>query len=301
MRDISEKFSTLRVATARATLRLAPATVQRLAAGDLPKGDALGLARVAAVQAAKNTAQLIPYCHPLLLDHVAVDFNLGADRVDVQVTVKAVHRTGVEMEALTGATLAALTLYDMTKMLDEHMEITGVTLLEKRGGKSDHPGRAGGRQAAVLVISDSVAEGRAADRSGALLAERLGAAGFEVVRSEVCADEPAAIEARLIEYADRLRVDVVLTTGGTGLGPRDHTPEATAKVIERDLGGVIAALQSHGRQRIPTAMLSRARAGVRGRTMIVNLPGSPRACEQSLPSLLAVLPHAFEMIEGGGH
>jgi len=137
MWDVSGKGWTERSARARAVLTTAPETIVRLRAGDLPKGDPLPVARVAGVQAAKNTPNIIPYCHPLPLDKVAVEFEVLDNSIIVTTTVKATYKTGVEMEALTAAAAAALTIYDMLKMLDPGMVISHVGLLEKRGGKSD--------------------------------------------------------------------------------------------------------------------------------------------------------------------
>ena len=137
MWDVSNKGWTDRIARARAVLRASPETIARLRSGDLPKGDPLPVARVAAVQAAKNTPGIIPYCHPLPLDKVGVEFEVLDDAIVVTTEVKATYKTGVEMEALTAAAVAALTIYDMLKMIDMGMRIEEVCLLEKRGGKSD--------------------------------------------------------------------------------------------------------------------------------------------------------------------
>src|SRR5271170_5838284 len=121
MRDISHKPTTLRTAVAKSTLKMSPATIELVKQNKVPKGDPLPVARVAAIQAAKNTSQIIPFCHPLPVTHVNVEFKIDQDAIDILVTVKAIYQTGVEMEALTAASVAALTTYDMTKMLDDHM------------------------------------------------------------------------------------------------------------------------------------------------------------------------------------
>ena len=131
MRDISRKSNSLRTACAEAVLRMAPATLVLVRKGGVPKGDPLPVAKVAAIQAAKQTSRIIPYCHPLPVDFVGVEFTLGEETITARVEVKAIYKTGVEMEALTGASVAALTLYDMLKMLDSTLEIIGVRLLAK--------------------------------------------------------------------------------------------------------------------------------------------------------------------------
>ncbi len=137
MKDISGKQVTRRQAIATARLEAAAATIKMLKNGKLPKGDPIPVAKVAAIQAAKNTSQIIPYCHPLQLEHVKVDFKIGAKTIDITVTTDAIYKTGVEMEALTAASIAALTLYDMMKGVDPLMVISNIALQKKTGGKSD--------------------------------------------------------------------------------------------------------------------------------------------------------------------
>ena len=136
MVDTSAKPVTVREAVARGRVRMAPSTLARLRAGDVPKGDVWAAARLAGIMAAKETGRLIPLCHPLPLDSVAVDFRLGEEAVEIQATVRTAARTGVEMEALTAVTVAALTLIDMCKALDRGLVIEAVRLVEKRGGRS---------------------------------------------------------------------------------------------------------------------------------------------------------------------
>ena len=136
MVDVSDKAPTLRAATAAGTVRMLPSTVEAIRTGGVPKGDVLAVAQVAGIMAAKRTGELVPMCHPLMLTGVDVRFTLRDDAVDIEATVKCRGETGVEMEALTAVSAAALTIYDMCKALERGMEITDVRLLEKTGGKS---------------------------------------------------------------------------------------------------------------------------------------------------------------------
>jgi cyclic pyranopterin phosphate synthase len=137
MVDVTAKPATDRRAVAEAVVRMSPETAAAVARGDAPKGDVIGTARIAGIQGAKRTAELIPLCHPLMLAKVAVDLvPAPPDAVEVEATVKLVGRTGVEMEALTAASIAALTVYDMVKGLEKGVEIAEVVLLEKTGGRS---------------------------------------------------------------------------------------------------------------------------------------------------------------------
>lgn len=137
MWDVSGKENTARTATAQAVLRAKKETLRAINEGTVPKGDPLSVAKIAAVQAAKNTPSIVPYCHPLPLTHVGVEFKLDEDCIEIYVTTKTNYKTGVEMEALTAASAAALTLYDMLKQIDMGMVIESIKLLEKTGGKSD--------------------------------------------------------------------------------------------------------------------------------------------------------------------
>jgi len=138
MVDVQEKPETHRWAIAAACVRMPPALVARIAEGSMQKGDVLAAARIAGIMAAKKTAELIPLCHPVRLCAVAVEFALGPDRIDVRARASALDRTGVEMEALTAASIAALTIYDMCKSSDRSLVIEFVRLEEKDGGKSGH-------------------------------------------------------------------------------------------------------------------------------------------------------------------
>ena len=154
---------------------------------------------------------------------------------------------------------------------------------------------------AILTISDSCSKGRREDISGQTIKSMLGAGRFEICGYEVTADRQRSIESRLKHFVDEVKADVVLTTGGTGLGPRDVTPEATAAVCEKMVPGITEAMRQQGLRKTKTAMLSRAAAGIRGSTLIINLPGSPKAVRESLEVILDVLPHAKDMLLGKGH
>jgi len=154
---------------------------------------------------------------------------------------------------------------------------------------------------AILTVSDSVAGGRIEDRSGQSLVERCRELGWKIVASAVRPDERAQIEAFLKETADSNDADLILTTGGTGFGPRDVTPEATAAVMDRLIPGLPEHMRAAGAEKTRWALLSRSVAGIRGKTMIVNLPGSPRGAVESLDAIVDLLPHAVAVLHGARH
>lgn len=153
---------------------------------------------------------------------------------------------------------------------------------------------------AILTVSDKGSRGERKDTSGPAIKEMLGPLGAEIVCAEIVPDEREAIAAKLRHYADVLKCDLVLTTGGTGFSPRDVTPEATLDVTERPVPGIPEAMRAAGLAKTPLAMISRAAAGIRKRTLIINLPGSPRAVRENLETILPVLPHALEILSGQG-
>lgn len=300
MKDVSPKTNTLRTARASSSLYCLPETIAALRSGNVPKADPLGVAKVAAIQAAKNTSLLVPYCHQVPLDFVDVEAEVKDSSVHFFTEVKAVWKTGVEMEALVAASTAALTLYDMLKPIDDNMEIGSIRLSEKKGGKSDLVIKNAERiKAGILVISDRVSEGIRQDLSGKAIKERLESIRVPVVDFAIVPDEQKQIEESLLRLCDV--VDLVLTTGGTGVGPRDVTPEATSSVVQRTLPGVEEFMRSHGQERTRFAMLGRGIAGVRGKTIVVNLPGSVGGVSDALDILLPWLFHAFEILRGESH
>jgi molybdenum cofactor synthesis domain-containing protein len=153
----------------------------------------------------------------------------------------------------------------------------------------------------ILTISDSVSAGKSEDASGPAVMARCRDLGWKIASSAVRADDRAAIEQFLKEASDSGDTDIILTTGGTGLGPRDITPEATAAVIDRPIPGFAEHMRSAGAKNFPRAILSRAIAGIRAQAIIINLPGSPKGAVESLDAIADLLPHAISILHGARH
>ena len=154
---------------------------------------------------------------------------------------------------------------------------------------------------AILTVSDSCSQGEREDISGQTIKDMLPEGSFEICRKKIVADEHEKIVNELKHFSDKADIDVVFTTGGTGLGPRDVTPEATASVCERIIPGLGEMMRAEGLKKTKNAILSRGIAGICNKTLVINLPGSPRGVKESLEIILDVLPHAVEMMHGGGH
>lgn len=302
MFNVSNKPDTYREAVSLAILKVNPSTISLIKKGKSPKGDIIEAAKISATMGAKRTWDLIPYCHPIPIDQVLVEVFLRQDSIEIAVEVKSVWKTGVEMESLTGACIGALTIYDMLKPVDDTLSIGSVRLLSKSGGIKDFHEHGNKKiKAAVLVISDSVASGKRIDKSGKAIVDKLLKGGVEVIEYKILPDDIHLIEHHLKEFCDDSRADLILTSGGTGLGPRDVTPEATYKVLEKEVIGISETTRAYGQRRLPLSMLSRGLSGVRGKTLIINLPGSVRAVSESMDSLFPGILHAFRMLEGHGH
>lgn len=298
MVDITHKPTTLREATATALVSVSdPATITALREKRVPKGDVLESARVAALFGVKKTHELIPDCHPLPIEHAACTFAVGEQDITVTMLVRTIYRTGVEVEAMHGASVAALTIYDMLKPIDKGVSIGSIRLQEKKGGKSDWKDRfETPLKAAVLVISDGVASGKKEDKAGVAIEEGLKGLGISTAIRAVVADEPDEIAAMVKAWAGE-GLDLILTTGGTGLSPRDRTPEAIAPLLDREVPGIMEAARSYGQERMPWAMMSRGVAGMVGRTLVITLPGSTRGAQETMDALFPFLLHVVKVQE----
>lgn len=298
MIDITHKPTTLREATATALVTVSdPATIASVREKRVPKGDVLESARVAALLGVKKTHELIPDCHPLPIEHAEVRFDVDGQEILVTMRVRTIYRTGVEVEAMHGASIAALTIYDMLKPIDKGVAIGGIRLVEKKGGKSDWKDRFEVPvKAAVLVISDGVASGKKEDKAGVSIVERLERLNVGMLQRSVVADEPEAIAQQVRAWADQ-GMDLILTTGGTGLSLRDRTPEAIAPLLDREVPGIMEAARSYGQERMPWAMMSRGIAGMIGRTLVITLPGSTRGAQETMDALFPFVLHVVKVQE----
>lgn len=321
MADVRDKHITRRRAVAVGELIAGPVAYPLIVERRLPKGDALVMAEIAGLQGAKMASALMPLCHPLPLELVRVYCAPVPERQAIRVWCECASeaRTGVEMEALAGVNAALLTLYDLSKPVEPALEISGIRLLFKEGGKSGvwthpqgmdadelerfrprPPKTLRGARCAVITLSDRASRGEYVDESGPVLVAGLQALGGEVVSSDILADGVDSLLERLQALAAS-GVRLCLCTGGTGLGPRDLTPEALQALGGRSVPGLAQMLRALSAQHTPLAWLSRAEVVQLDTLLVIALPGSPRAAAQCMSILTPVLGHALAMMDGGSH
>ncbi len=299
MVDVTDKVTTARMAKGEGKISMLPETVSAIQDDALPKGNVLTTAKIAGIQSAKKTAEMIPMCHQLNLSFVDIEFDIQETAIFIKSIVKTKEATGVEMEALSAVSGAALTIYDMCKSVDKTMEIGEIKLVEKIGGKSDHvtdyrP------KVGVITLSDSVARGDNEDKSGIILLNGFIEAGCDVNPQKVFEDGSDDLVSTIQNWIND-GVELIITTGGTGLGPRDLTIQTMDKIFESKLPGIEQALHAYGRGKVKTAMLSRLTAGVVKDAIVICLPGSPGAAKDALKVLIPTIFHSFHMMRGEKH
>jgi cyclic pyranopterin phosphate synthase len=326
MIDVGAKVQTRRRAVAQGAITMAWSTLQKIEEKTVPKGDVLALAEIAGILAAKKTPEILPLCHPLGLDSVRVRCQVEKDSLRVCVQAEAIThaKTGVEMEALMAVNAALLCIYDLVKGVDPVLRIEGVFLRTKEGGKSGDwkspllsgPGaekdffngqnnplpelRLADSRAAVITVSDRCSAGQAEDLSGPFLEERLTLAQAQVLPRRVVPDSVESIR-EAVSAVCAQGADLVFLTGGTGISPRDITPEALEPLWTKKIPGIGELLRSTGAQVQPLAWLSRSQGGLVGATLVISLPGSRRGVSEGFDALQNQLPHLIHIARGGAH
>ena len=299
MVDVTDKTATERMAKAEGKIHLQQATIALIQDDSIPKGNVLTTAKIAGIQSAKKTAEIIPMCHQLNLSFVDLEFELGRELVIIRSIVKTREATGVEMEALTAVSTAALTMYDMCKAVDKTMTIGAIKLVEKIGGKSDHAVEYR-PSVGIITMSDSISADKSEDKSGPILVKGFADSGCKADHQKVLPDGSEEL-IPTIESWIKDGVELVITTGGTGLGPRDLTIQLVENKFDSKLPGIEQALHAYGRGKVKTAMLSRLTAGVINGAIVICLPGSTGAVKDALKVLIPTIFHSFHMMKGEKH
>lgn len=302
MVDITHKVSSLRKAVATAIVKVSKQeTIEAIQNRQVPKGDVFEFSRAAGLLAVKKTSDVIPDCHPLPVEYTAIRQCIEGLNIIISVEVHTIYRTGVEVEAMHGAAITALTMYDMLKPIDKGIEIATIKLESKKGGKSDFKDLPlNGLKCAVTVCSDSVSSGTRHDLAGKAVIKKLEQSGLYSSVYTIIPDEFEVIQSKAKQLSEE-GYNLVIFTGGTGLSKRDVTPEAIEPLIERHIPGIMEAARGYGQERMPYAMLSRGIAGFIKNSLVLTLPGSVRGAEETMDALFPYLIHIFKVAEGMRH
>lgn len=302
MVNIIHKSSTLRKAVAVGILKVSKQeTIDAVVGRKVPKGDVFEFSRAAGLFACKKTYEVIPDCHPLPVEYTAITHEIDGLNIIVRVEVHTIYKTGVEVEAMHGVMITALTMYDMLKPIDEAIEILSVRLEEKKGGKSDFKyAYPDSLKIAVITCSDSISKNQNEDKSGKIIKGILQSYNLNTSFSKIVSDDVAIIQSTAKQLVEE-QFHLVLFTGGTGLSPRDVTPDAIEPLLEKEVPGIMEVVRNYGQQRTPYAMLSRGVAGFISKTLVITLPGSPKGVEESMQALFPQILHIFKVREGIRH
>ena len=302
MVDITHKNTTLRTAVAQAVLKVSkPETITAIKNDTVPKGNVLAMSKAAGLLGVKRTPDILPDCHPLPIEFTGIEYKIEGLEITILFTVKTIYKTGVEVEAMHGASVVALNMYDMLKPIDKGIEIHAIKLLNKKGGKSDYSDKfRRDLTAAVVVCSDTISAGHKEDRAGKAIIKKLESCNVKVSEYVIIPDETEDIQQKAKYHANN-GVDMVIYTGGTGLSPRDVTPEALLPILDRRIPGIEETIRSYGQQRMSFAMLSRSVAGVIGNTLVLALPGSTNGAKESMDAVFPAVLHSFRILKGARH
>jgi cyclic pyranopterin monophosphate synthase len=294
MIDITHKYNTLRIAQAEAIVSLgSEETMERVQSKTVPKGDVLEMAKTAGLLGIKQTAHLIPDCHPLPIEFTGISYDLSTSEIKILVTCKTIYKTGVEVEAMHGASIVALTIYDMLKPIDKNIEIKRIRLVSKSGGKSDIKNRdTSNMKAAIINCSNAIMRGDKLPLASEATSQLLHDNGLnQAIIHNV--EEDAVKLTSIVKQLLQEGVDLIVCLGSTGLTTKDVANKVFSKLIEIPAPGVIEATRSHGLDRSPAAMLSNGQAGFINNTFVLSLPGSQNGARESLERLFPFIIHVL--------
>jgi len=302
MVDITHKKTTLRIATAQAVVKVSTLeTIRAIEEGTVPKGDVFAMSKAAGLLGVKKTPELLPDCHPLPIEYTGINYTIDGLEITVLVTIKTIYKTGVEVEAMHGASIVALNMYDMLKPIDKGVEIHHIKLVSKKGGKSDFKDAfKRNLKAAVVVCSDTISEGKKEDKAGKAIVAKLESCDVAIMDYCIIPDEIDQIQQKATEYQKK-NADLIIYTGGTGLSARDVTPEALRPLLDRPIPGIEEAIRKYGQERMPYAMLSRSVAGTIKNTIVLALPGSTNGAKESMDAIFPEILHVFRILKGARH
>jgi cyclic pyranopterin phosphate synthase len=302
MVNITHKQNSLRQAVASAIVKVSKReTIDAIKERKVPKGDVFEFARAAGLLGIKKTCDVIPDCHPLPVEFASITYEIEKLSVKILVEVHTIYKTGVEVEAMHGAAVTALVMYDMLKPIDKNVTISDIKLESKKGGKSDFTkNNYPNLKCVVIVCSDRISKGEKEDASGKTIIEKLKAFGISTNDYKIIPDDFDQIQTQVKVFTDQ-KVDLLIFTGGTGLSSRDVTPDAISPLIEKEIPGIMEQARNYGQQRMPHAMLSRGVAGFIKNTLVLTMPGSKKGAAETIDALFPYVLHLFELNDDSVH
>lgn len=302
MVDITNKSTTLRTAVAQAVVKVSKIeTIQAIVNDTVPKGNVFAMSKAAGLLGVKRTPDILPDCHPLPIEFTGIEYEINGLEITVLFTVKTIYKTGVEVEAMHGASVVALNMYDMLKPIDKGIEIHHIKLLNKKGGKSDYKDKfRKDLTAAVVVCSDTISSGHKEDKAGKAIIEKLESCDVKISDYIIIPDEKDVIQDKAKTFQEQ-GVNLIIYTGGTGLSGRDVTPEALIPILDRRIPGIEETIRNYGQNRMPYAMLSRSIAGTINNTLVLALPGSTNGAKESMDAIFPSVLHIFRILKGARH
>lgn len=323
MTDVGHKIPSHRLAVAQGSLFVGEQAFEKIMNKEIVKGDPITVAEIAGIQGAKKAYEMLPLCHPMLLDQVEIFIEANAEKHCLIITCFAstFAKTGVEMEALSGVNAALLSAYDLIKSVEKNQTISDVTLLVKKGGKSGdwisekpvpewilektcllkNKGSLHAIKSAVITLSDRASKGVYPDASGETLKTLLKQNQSDVVDYCLLPDDDVLLEQTILNLIQKHKPHLIITTGGTGPDKRDITTDVVSKLADKILQGIGEMLRLKSAQLTHFAWLSASLAAIKDETLIICLPGSNKAVQESFLFLEPLLPHLLKMITGQTH
>ncbi len=298
MVDITNKSTILRIATAQAVVTVSTIeTIKAIQNNTVPKGNVFAMSKAAGLLGVKKTPYIFPLSHLLPIEFTGIEYEINTLEIKVLFTVKTIYKTGVEIEAMHGASVVALNMYDMLKPIDKGIEIKSIKLIEKKVNNSNFKDRfKKDLKAVVIVCSDAVFTGKKEDKAGKSVVEKLHICNVPIADYIVIPDEKNIIQEKAKKYQSE-NIDLIIFTGGTGMSVTDITPDAILPLLDRRIPGIEETIRNYGQDRTPYAMLSRSVAGTINNTLVLALPGSTNGAKESMEAIFPAVLNVFKMLK----